>query len=61
MIKFLLKIIKRVIMSFVVLYGLNVITSSIGLVLPINIISISILTLLGLPGLCGLTALYFLI
>ncbi len=61
MIKFLLKIIKRVIMSFVVLYGLNVITSSIGLVLPINIISISILTLLGLPGLCGLTVLYFLI
>jgi len=61
MIKFLLKIIKRIIMSFVVLYGVNVITSSIGLVLPINIISISILTLLGLPGLCGLTTLYFLI
>lgn len=61
MIKFILKIIKRIIMSFIILYGLNVITSGIEFLIPINIASLCTLSILGFPGLCGLIVLYFLI
>ena len=61
MIKFILGVIKRIIMAIIVLYGLNIATSNFNLIIPINMISIFLLSSLGLPGLVSLIALYFLI
>lgn len=44
-------IIKRIIVSAFALYGYNIIAAPINLIIPINIITISILTILGIPSL----------
>ena len=52
--KKILGIIKKVLLSYVVLYGYNLIAVNFHLVLPINIFTISIITVLGLPSLLAL-------
>ena len=42
---------KRILFSFVILYGFNTIGSSFNLIIPINVITISLITLLGFPAL----------
>lgn len=61
MFKILKKIVKKVIFAFVLLYGLNVIVSSINIFIPINIFTISIVSLLGVPGLLSLISIFFII
>ena len=48
--KNILKMIKRVIVSFFLLYTFNIITSKIGFFIPINIYSIFVVTLIDFPG-----------
>lgn len=55
------KIIKKVIFAFVVLYGLNVIISSINIFIPINIFTLSIVAILGVPGLLSLISIFFIL
>lgn len=47
-------IIKKLIESFLLLFSLNVVIKSLGIVVPINVFNLSIITLLGIPGLIGL-------
>ena len=61
MIKFILKIVKKIVIAFLILYGLNLITSNIGIIIPINIVTLIILTILDFPGLGALIAIYLLI
>lgn len=61
MLKEIIKVIKRVIIAVFMLYGLNVLLSSLDIIIPINYISIGCVTLLGIPGLCTLVALFLLI
>lgn len=51
MIKFIFKIIKRVIIGSFLLYGYNLLVQPIGLIIPINIFTIGILAILGVPSL----------
>ena len=51
MLKYMFKIIKRIIISSFLLYGYNVLIQPIGLIVPINIITIGALTILGVPAL----------
>ena len=51
MLKKIYNILKKVVISAFALYGYNLIAAPIGLIIPINIITISILTILGLPSL----------
>jgi len=55
--KKLFSLLKRIIFSFVVLYGFNTIASNFSLVIPINIITVSLITVLGLPALFSLVLL----
>jgi pro-sigmaK processing inhibitor BofA len=48
--KFIFKIIRRIIMSFCLLYTFNLITSKIGFYLPINIFTLTIVTIIDFPG-----------
>jgi len=51
MLKKILKIIKRIIISFFLLYGYNIIVQPLGLIIPINIFTVGVLSILGVPAL----------
>jgi len=61
MFEILKKVVKKVIFAFVVLYGLNVIISSINIFIPINIFTILIVSILGVPGLLSLISIFFIL
>lgn len=48
-------------MGFLLLYGLNYFISSLHIYIPINFITVGIVTLLGLPGLSSLIILFFIV
>ena len=50
-IKFIVRIIRRIIFSFMLLFGLNVMIKSMGIIIPINIINVIFISILGVPGL----------
>lgn len=54
MLKFIIKILKRIIISSFLLYAYNIITQPIGLNIPINVFTVGGIALLGLPALLGL-------
>ena len=53
-------ILRKIVFAFGVLYGINVLLQSVGIYMPINILTISITTLLGVPGLLSLFAIFYL-
>ena len=61
MAKTIIKIIRKICMSFVMLYGLNLIINMANITIPINIITIVLVSILGIPGIFGLIITYFLI
>lgn len=61
MIKKLIIILKKIVFSFLILYGLNYFVSSLQVYIPINLITVSVVTLLGIPGLSSLIILFFIV
>lgn len=61
MLKVIIKILKRIIISSFLLYGYNLIVQPLGLSIPINIITVSVLTILGVPALLALISIVVLI
>lgn len=57
----IIKVLRKLCMAFVMLYGINVILSSTNVFIPINIITLILVTILGTPSILGLVAVYFLI
>lgn len=60
MLKSILKIIKKIIISIIVLYGYNLITQPFNLNIPINVITILIMVLFDTSGFIGMVLFYFL-
>lgn len=60
MFKFLMKILKKVVISIMFLYGYNLIMQSFNLNIPINIITVLILSLFDTTGFLGLVGFYLL-
>ncbi len=58
MIKSIIHILKRIIFSSLFLYSFNLISSKFNIIIPINIYTISILTLFDTPGFIGLIIFY---
>lgn len=54
MLKLILKVIKRVIIGMIILFGYNTFLSSLNLIIPINIVTIIIASLFDVPGIIGL-------
>ena len=54
MIKKLFNILKKIIISAFILYGYNLIVTPINLTIPINLITVGLLTLFGIPALFAL-------
>ncbi len=59
--KKLLSLLKKVILSFFILYGFNMIASDFNIIIPINIITVSLVSLLGFPALFSLVLLFVLV
>lgn len=53
-IKFIIKIIKRLIYALLLLYSLNLSLKNFGIVVPINEANILVTSILGIPGILGL-------
>lgn len=60
MIKKIIKFIKKIIVSVIVLYGYNLATQSFNLNIPINIVTVLIITIFDGSGFLGLVAFYLL-
>ncbi len=58
MLKMILKFLKKIIISIIVLYGYNMIMQPFNLNIPINLITICILYLFDTTGLIGLIGFY---
>ncbi len=54
MLKLIFKIIKRIIISSFLLYAYNLLMQPVGMIIPINVITIGLITLLGVPALLSL-------
>lgn len=55
------KILKKIVFSFGIIYGINVVLKNVGIYIPINIITIGITSVLGVPGLLSLFTIFFII
>ena len=54
-------LIKKIVMAFLLLYGLNYFISSLHIYIPINIFTVGIVSFLGIPGLSSLIILFFIV
>ena len=61
MLKKLFSLFKRIIISAFVLYGYNLIATPINLIIPINVFTVGILTVFGLPAIFSLIVILVLI
>lgn len=59
--KYIFSIFKKILLGFIVLYGYNMIATNFNLVIPINLITVGLVSLLGFPALFSLTLLFVLV
>ena len=53
------RFLKKVCASTFIIYGFNLIVSSINIFIPINLINVSVVSFLGFPGLFSLLLMFF--
>ena len=61
MLKKIFKGIKKILVAIALLYSFNVLMSSLDILIPINYISVGVVSLLGIPGLLSLLAVHLII
>lgn len=61
MLKVIFSFIKKIIFSAFLLYGFNLIAAPIGLIIPINVITVLLLSILGIPALFSLIVILLLV
>lgn len=61
MLKKIIQVIRRIIVSAFLLYGYNLIVSPLNLAIPINIITVGLLTIFGIPALLSLIVILVLV
>ncbi len=57
----ILIVLKKVILAFCFIYGFDLIASGMNLFIPLNFITILVVSILGLPGLLALLGVYFIL
>lgn len=55
----ILKIIKKLVFAILIIYGLDILIQNIGIFVPLNLVTISVVSLLGFPGLISLALSFF--
>ena len=59
--KYVVAVLKRLILGFVILYGYNMIAVNFNMVMPINVLTVALVSLLGFPALFSLVLLFVLV
>ncbi len=59
--KMIIKLVKKLCLAFVMLYGINLILTGVNIFIPINLITLALVTFLGTPSIIGLVVIFFLI
>lgn len=59
--KFLMNIIKKIVFAFGIIYGLNIVLKNVSINIPINVTTIGLTTILGIPGLLSIFAILYII
>lgn len=59
--KYIVAVLKRVVLGFVILYGYNMIAVNFNMVMPINVVTVGLTSLLGFPALFSLILLFVLV
>ena len=54
-----MEVLKRIVFAICLLYAFNVIGAGLQVIIPINIITITLISLIGTSGLLALIAIYF--
>ncbi len=54
-------ILRKIVFSFGIIYGINIMLKNVGVYLPINIFTIGVTSFLGVPGLLSLFAILYII
>ncbi len=52
--KKIVKIMKNILFSILILYGYNMLATSLNLIVPINVVTVGSITILGMPALFAL-------
>ncbi|MCI8394469.1 MAG: hypothetical protein HFH86_03190 [Bacilli bacterium] len=61
MIKKIINAGRKIVIAFLILYGFNLLVSSINIFIPINVITLGTVSCLGVPGLLSLIAMFFIL
>lgn len=61
MFKKIITIVRKVCFAFLLLYGINVLLSSLNIFIPINLLTVVTVSLLGTPGFISLFVVYMII
>ena len=61
MLKKIFELIKKIVFSVFLIYGFNLIAEPLNLIIPINIITVGLITILGMPALLSLILIYFIV
>jgi len=54
-------LLKKIVFSFGILYGINLMLIKVGINIPINLVTLGITTFLGIPGLLSIFTIFFII
>ena len=54
-------ILKKIVFAFGIIYGINIMLKSVGIYMPINLATIGITSILGVPGLLSLFAILYML
>lgn len=57
--KLLIFIIKKIIFAFCIIYAFNIMGTGLNIFIPLNVITISVVSFLGMSGLLALIGVYF--
>ncbi len=61
MIKGIFKVVKRVVFAFFIVYSFNIIMSPLAMSIPLNLVTIAIISILGFPALLSLVVIFLII
>ena len=58
MFKFAVKLLKKIILGIILLFGYNTFLSSLNIMIPINLVTIILVTIFDIPGIFGIVIFY---
>lgn len=54
-------LVRKIVLAFLMLYAFNYLLSSLRIYIPINLVTVGVVTFLGIPGLSSLIILFFIV